>query len=153
MISGDERVEADGDVRAGQPCACGSSSHGPEATGETHLCEEIAAQLQLRRVRLSANRESLREPAGSIAIATNPIMTALPRPRTKRRIAIAPMQPVGGLDYGGPAVMEPWLVRPETLRRHLSVGLPCLNPAYRSSTRESPTVAQLTLLQQIVRGS
>src|SRR6516162_9560763 len=36
--------------------------------------------------------------------------------------------PVEGLDYGGPAVVEPRLVRPETLRRHLSVGLPFANP-------------------------
>ena len=36
---------------------------------------------------------------------------------------------MGGLDFGGPAVMEPWLFRPETLRRHLSVGLPCLKSA------------------------
>ena len=33
-----------------------------------------------------------------------------------------------GLDYGGPAVIEPRLVRPETLRRHLSVVLPFANP-------------------------
>ena len=33
-----------------------------------------------------------------------------------------------GLDYGGPAVIEPRLLRPETLRRHLSVGLPFANP-------------------------
>src|SRR6516165_311229 len=32
--------------------------------------------------------------------------------------------PVEGLDYGGPAVIEPRPLRPETLRRHLSVGLP-----------------------------
>src|SRR5262245_3984382 len=88
-----------------QPGAYRSSSRGPVAAGETHLCEEMAAEL--RRGRLSANRECLREPAGSPAIETNEIMTALPRPRTKRRIACAPMQPVGGLDYGGPAVMEP----------------------------------------------
>ena len=33
-----------------------------------------------------------------------------------------------GLDYGGPAVIEPRLLRPETLRRHLSVGLPFAKP-------------------------
>ena len=36
--------------------------------------------------------------------------------------------PVEGLDYGGPAVVEPRLLRPETLRRHLSVGLPFAKP-------------------------
>ena len=35
---------------------------------------------------------------------------------------------MGGLDFGGPAVIEPELLRPETLRRHLSVGLPLANP-------------------------
>ena len=38
-------------------------------------------------------------------------------------------QSVGRLDFGGPAVMEPALFRPETLRRHLSVGLPCRETA------------------------
>jgi hypothetical protein len=36
--------------------------------------------------------------------------------------------PLEGLDCGGPAVIEPRLVRPETLRRHLSVELPFTNP-------------------------
>src|SRR5207302_7939160 len=37
-------------------------------------------------------------------------------------------RPVEGLDYGGPAVVEPRLPRPETLRRRLSAGLPFANP-------------------------
>jgi len=36
--------------------------------------------------------------------------------------------PAEGLEFGGPAVVEPRLLRPETLRRHLSVGLPFANP-------------------------
>lgn len=35
-----------------------------------------------------------------------------------------PAEPVRLLNSGGPAVVEPWLGRPVTLRRHLSVGLP-----------------------------
>jgi len=38
------------------------------------------------------------------------------------------MQSDGGLDFGGPAGIELELLRPETLRRHLSVGLPLTNP-------------------------
>ena len=55
-------------------------------------------------------------------------MTCPPQPVTVMHESLAPTQSVEGLDYGGPAVVEPRLLRPETLRRHLSVGLPFANP-------------------------
>ena len=65
-----------------------------------------------------------------------------------------------GLDFGGPAVLEPRLLRPETLRRHLSVGLPFANPkalspkalsdvyirrAYISNTQKTAIARDFTL--------
>jgi len=50
-------------------------------------------------------------------------MTCSPSSRWRDAAAV-----LEGLDYGGPAVIEPRLLRPEILRHHLSVGLPFANP-------------------------
>jgi hypothetical protein len=52
--------------------------------------------------------------------------------------------PVEGLDYGGPAVIEPRLLRPETLRRHLSVGLPFAKPKTLSDISSDATPIYVT---------
>ena len=82
----------------------------------------LKAQRGTRSLPMPARR------AGSPHLNRMQASLALPKPlpchtkNTRRR------SPVEGLDYGGPAVIEPRPLRPETLRHHLSVGLPFANP-------------------------
>src|SRR5215469_10410147 len=87
--------------------------------------------LRAARVEGTARRAQPRaapQACGLIAFESYASMTALPHLLPLHTHNTRRHSPVEGLDYGGPAVIEPRLLRPETLRRHLSVGLPFAKP-------------------------
>src|SRR5215469_10053793 len=89
--------------------------------------------LRAARVEGTARRAQPRaapQACGLIAFESYASMTALPHLLPSHTNNTRRHSPVEGLDYGGPAVIEPRLLRPETLRRHLSVGLPFANPKH-----------------------
>src|SRR5690348_14304724 len=77
---------------------------------------------------LCAHKQRPLQMCGVAAFESYAIMAVLPPLLPLHTNNTHRCSPLGGLDFGGPAVVEPQLVRPETLRRHLSVGLPLTNP-------------------------
>jgi hypothetical protein len=77
----------------------------------------------------SAGRGWQCERTSPLSVEWHPVMFPSLPPGATHRLERTE-QPVIRLDFGGPAVMEPVLFRPETLRRHLSVGLPCRETAH-----------------------